>query len=405
MSENKYPCGLVRDLLPLYRDNVCGEESRKIVEEHIAECMECSDILEKMGDCSVEEMLASESVAVLKNHKKKEKRTAVTAGLITAGILTVPLIVCLICNLASGHGLSWFYIVFTSLMTAASITVVPMLSAEYRFSKTVGAFAISLTALLLSCCLFTGGNWFWVAAVPSIFGLSVLCTPFMVRELPLPAALKNRKTLLVVLWDVVWLFATLTVCCLYSGGHWLSTTVIACVFGLSVALLPILIRQIPLPGPLKSHKALVVMIWDTVWLYMLLLDCSKYAESTGISVSDYLHNSVWITSICLVLPWTIFILIRYARLHPLIKTGLCFLLPALFSAVINDLIMFVYLPKGGIYSPSLLGRFIAVFSGAEPANTDFTVMSIVFGSVISVGIILIVIGVICTVLKSKNSRK
>lgn len=408
MNEYKYPCGLVRDLLPLYRDNVCGEDSRKIVEEHISECTECADVLEQLGDCSVEETLTVETSAVLEKHRKKERRTAVTAGLITAGILFIPLIVCLICNLASGQGLSWFYIVFTSLMTAASVTVVPMLSAEYRFSKTVGAFTVSLTALLLSCCLFTGGSWFWVAAIPTIFGLSVICAPFAVRELPLPGVLKNRKTLIVILWDVIWLFATLGVCCLYSHGHWFSTTAVACVLGLSVVLLPILIHQIPLPNPLKNHKGLIVMIWDTVWLYMLLLDCAKYIPQAGgdfeYHLLNYLHNSVWIATLCLLLPWSIFILIRYTKAHPLIKTGLCFLLPALFGMTVNDIIMFVYQPKGSMISPSILGRFIDVIAHRAPADIGFTVTSIVFSSLISVGIILVVIGIARTVIKRKSNK-
>ena len=31
----KYPCDLIRDLLPLYQDGVCSEESRAAVEEHL----------------------------------------------------------------------------------------------------------------------------------------------------------------------------------------------------------------------------------------------------------------------------------------------------------------------------------------------------------------------------------
>lgn len=408
MSEYKYPCGVVRDLLPLYRDNVCGEDSRKIVEEHISECTECADVLERLGDCSVEETLTVETGAVLEKHRKKERRAAVTAGLITAGILFIPMIVCLICNLASGEGLSWFFIVLTSLMTAASVTVVPMLSAEYRFSKAFGAFSVSLFLLLFTCCLYTGGDWLWVAAIPTIFGLSVICIPFVVRELPLPAALAHRKTLLSVTWDFVWFVATLAVCCIYSGGHWFATTVIACVFGLSVVLLPILIRQIPLPNPLKNHKGLIVMIWDTVWLYMLLLDCAKYIPQADVSAAtdlrNYLHNSVWITALCLLLPWSIFILIRYTKAHPLIKTGLCFLLPTLFGLVVNDLIMFVYLPKGSMISPSILGRFLDVIAHRASVDINFTVTSIVFSSLISIGIILVVMGIARTVIKRRNRK-
>ena len=38
-------CDVVRDLLPLYVDSVCSEESRALVEEHTASCPECAKIL------------------------------------------------------------------------------------------------------------------------------------------------------------------------------------------------------------------------------------------------------------------------------------------------------------------------------------------------------------------------
>lgn len=403
-NEYKYPCGLVRDLLPLYRDSVCGEDSRKIVEEHISQCAECADILEQLDDSSIEETLSAETSVVLEKHKKKERRTAVTAGLITAGILIVPLIVCLICNLASGNGLSWFYIVLTSLMTVASITVVPMLSNEYRFSKTAGSFTVSVVWLLMSCCLCTNGDWLFIAAVPTIFGLSLFCVPFAVRELPLPDALKNRKTLIVVLWDVIWLLATLGICCLYTGGEWFPTAAVACMFGLSVIFMPILIKQIPLPLPVQNHKALLVMLWDTIWLYALLLDCAKYAEDSGLSVADYLHNSIWITALCLLVPWTMFILIRYTKRHPLVKTGLCILIPTLFGLVANDIVMLVYHPRGSIYSPSILKRIFDVIAYRETADLDFKVTSAVFESVIALGIFFIVIGAVRTIINRKNKK-
>ncbi len=37
----KYPCSVIRDLLPLYHDGVCSEESRIIIEEHLTECPAC----------------------------------------------------------------------------------------------------------------------------------------------------------------------------------------------------------------------------------------------------------------------------------------------------------------------------------------------------------------------------
>lgn len=37
----KYPCNIIKDLLPLYIDNVCSAESKEIVEQHLVECPEC----------------------------------------------------------------------------------------------------------------------------------------------------------------------------------------------------------------------------------------------------------------------------------------------------------------------------------------------------------------------------
>lgn len=35
------PCSIIRDLMVLYEDNVCSDESRQMIEEHIADCEEC----------------------------------------------------------------------------------------------------------------------------------------------------------------------------------------------------------------------------------------------------------------------------------------------------------------------------------------------------------------------------
>lgn len=41
-------CNIVRDLLPLYHDGVCSAESRRLVEEHLAGCEACSQVLADM---------------------------------------------------------------------------------------------------------------------------------------------------------------------------------------------------------------------------------------------------------------------------------------------------------------------------------------------------------------------
>ena len=43
-------CEVIRDLLPLYADEVCSETSRRLIEEHLRECPECSGELEKLDE-------------------------------------------------------------------------------------------------------------------------------------------------------------------------------------------------------------------------------------------------------------------------------------------------------------------------------------------------------------------
>ena len=41
-------CGIIKDLLPLYAENLCGDESREAVEAHLSECENCRSSLEEM---------------------------------------------------------------------------------------------------------------------------------------------------------------------------------------------------------------------------------------------------------------------------------------------------------------------------------------------------------------------
>ena len=45
---SKISCDVIKDLLPLYIDEVVSEDTKLLVEEHIAECKECKLSLEQM---------------------------------------------------------------------------------------------------------------------------------------------------------------------------------------------------------------------------------------------------------------------------------------------------------------------------------------------------------------------
>ena len=45
---NKINCNVIGDLLPLYVDGAVSEDTKKLVEEHLAECADCKKAAEDM---------------------------------------------------------------------------------------------------------------------------------------------------------------------------------------------------------------------------------------------------------------------------------------------------------------------------------------------------------------------
>ena len=80
MSKTK--CELIQDLLPLYAENMCSEESRRIVAEHLAECTTCKAELEKMStDIHIR---PDDDISVIKRIKKRIliEKIGITAAIV-----------------------------------------------------------------------------------------------------------------------------------------------------------------------------------------------------------------------------------------------------------------------------------------------------------------------------------
>lgn len=46
---NKISCEVIKDLLPLYKDDVCSEKSKDLIEEHLPECEDCREYLDALN--------------------------------------------------------------------------------------------------------------------------------------------------------------------------------------------------------------------------------------------------------------------------------------------------------------------------------------------------------------------
>lgn len=200
----KTKCNIIRDLLPLYADEACSEESRLLVEEHLQECPDCGNMLERLKDSRIEEDLQREKEDVIGYGARKFRKRSAAVGSTVSAIFMVPILVCLIINITTGAGLGWFFIVLGALAVAASLILVPIMAPEDKAFWTLCAFCVSLTALLGITCLVSRGNWFWVAWASSMFGLGVVFLPFAIRAKPVQKWIGNsNKALVVIAADLV----------------------------------------------------------------------------------------------------------------------------------------------------------------------------------------------------------
>lgn len=74
-------CDVIQDLLPLYHDGVCSEESKRIVEEHIATCAACKDVLHGLKEETAPDKVdAAEPLKTIGSAWKKSTRKALVKG-------------------------------------------------------------------------------------------------------------------------------------------------------------------------------------------------------------------------------------------------------------------------------------------------------------------------------------
>lgn len=88
---NNVSCEIIQDLLPLYCDGVCSEESKRFILTHIQTCEKCREELRVM-DIPIDIPKKSEEVEAAKAASrawKKHKKKAFRMGIILAALLVV----------------------------------------------------------------------------------------------------------------------------------------------------------------------------------------------------------------------------------------------------------------------------------------------------------------------------
>ena len=215
----KTDCEIIRDLLPLYVDDICSEKSRELVDEHLRECTECGSLLDRLKRTEIENGLKAEKEDAISYGVRKFKQLSARTGITASGLFMIPLLVLLAINLLAGSQLGWFLIMVAALIVAASVIAVPILVPESKLFWTLCAFTASTELLLGVICLVTRGTWFGIAGSAVLFGLAVCFLPWAIRAKPLRKWIGNRsKVLIVICADALLFLNMMTMIMLHAGG-------------------------------------------------------------------------------------------------------------------------------------------------------------------------------------------
>lgn len=88
----KISCEIIKDLLPLYHDGVCSNDSRTMVEEHLADCENCKAELQAMDDelpinNAEQNLNEADAVQKLSRRWKKGMNRSLLKGIVIAVIV------------------------------------------------------------------------------------------------------------------------------------------------------------------------------------------------------------------------------------------------------------------------------------------------------------------------------
>ena len=108
-----------------------------------------------------------------------------------------------ICNLAVNKTLSWFFIVLSAIILAFTLTTLPQFVKKYKLLLVPLIPYLALCLLLGVCCIYTSGNWFFVATLSVLLGLTIIFLPIIIAKYSVFAKIKNFNAYISVFADFI----------------------------------------------------------------------------------------------------------------------------------------------------------------------------------------------------------
>ncbi len=178
----------------------------------------------------------------------------------------IAILTCFIVNLAVDKTLEWFFIVLCSVLLSASFTTFPKYIKKLRIIFIPLSELLCLLLLLLVCNIYTGGNWFLISAIPTVFGVVVVFLPIIFCKLNVPKFIKNNNAIISVTVDFILLCFFLIYINVYIKGNYFIKLMLPFLsMGYGISLINVFIlRYVKVNKLLKS--GLNLLAWTIIYL-------------------------------------------------------------------------------------------------------------------------------------------
>lgn len=150
-KKNDVSCEIIRDLLPMYVEEICSQDSQKLVEEHLEKCEECRSFAQRMKTVELE---VQESEPKELDYMKKVKRHIQRKDLVSFGSLVFVMLLMLLTRICYTAVPFWVYFVMLPVLARVYYLVFSeyVVSCEWNGWKK-GTAAIGFALLLYTIAL------------------------------------------------------------------------------------------------------------------------------------------------------------------------------------------------------------------------------------------------------------
>ena len=177
------------------------------------------------------------------------------------------LLPCFICNLVIDKTLSWFWIVLSALVLAFTFTNLPQLIKKHKLILLPICMYVALCMLLGVCCIYSGGKWFFIAALSVLLGLIIIFIPIYIARYKIFINIKKYNSFASMAIDFVVLNILLMVIDAYvSSSTWYFTIALPIV-SITYAIINILLC-VKFLNINKLLKTSIILFLTNLFMYI-----------------------------------------------------------------------------------------------------------------------------------------